>query len=100
MAAVQAAGRGEVVAGLRPEAIDLATADADGAMPLQVTLLEQLGADSYVYGTLAGDDVDRDKPFVVRVDGRFEPKRGETVHITPRGPVEHVFDADSGSRLP
>jgi multiple sugar transport system ATP-binding protein len=100
MAAVHAAGHAEVVAGLRPEAIDLATADTDGAMPLQVTLLEQLGADSYVYGTLPGDEADRDKPFVVRVDGRFEPRRGETVHITARGAVEHVFDAESGSRLP
>jgi multiple sugar transport system ATP-binding protein len=96
---VQAAGRAEVVVGLRPEAVDLATADTAGAMPLLVTLLEQLGADSYVYGTLASDDPDRDKPFVVRVDGRFEPKRGETVYIAARGEIEHVFEADSGSRL-
>jgi multiple sugar transport system ATP-binding protein len=99
MATVQAAGRAEIVVGLRPEAVELATADTAGAMPLLVTLLEQLGADSYVYGTLASDDPDRDKPFVVRVDGRFEPKRGETVYIAARGEIEHVFEADSGSRL-
>jgi multiple sugar transport system ATP-binding protein len=87
------------VVGLRPEAIDVATADTPGAMPLRVTLLEQLGADSYMYGTLPGDDADRDKPFVVRVDGRFEPQRGETVHVTARGAVEHVFDPESGARL-
>ncbi len=99
MAAARAVGRREVVVGLRPEAIDVATADTAGAMPLRVTLLEQLGADSYMYGMLPGDDADRDKPFVVRVDGRFEPQRGETVHVTARGAVEHVFDPESGARL-
>jgi multiple sugar transport system ATP-binding protein len=99
MAAARAGGRSEVVVGVRPEAVELATADTVGAIPMQVTLLEQLGADSYMYGTLPGDDADRDKPFVVRVDGRFEPERGETVHITARGTIEHVFDPVSGSRL-
>jgi multiple sugar transport system ATP-binding protein len=98
-AAAQAAGLDRVVVGIRPEAVDVSTADTVGAMPLRVTLLEQLGADSYVYGTLPGDDADRDKPFVVRADGRFEPRRGETVHITARDDIEHVFAPDSGSRL-
>jgi multiple sugar transport system ATP-binding protein len=68
-------------------------------MTMQVTLVEQLGADSYVYGLLPGDDAAADKPFIVRVDGRNEPQRGETVSVLARGAVEHVFDPESGVRL-
>jgi multiple sugar transport system ATP-binding protein len=98
-AALRSAGRSEVIAGLRPEALEITTPGTEGAMPLQVTLVEQLGADSYVYGLLPGDDAMQDKPFIVRVDGRYEPQRGETVSIAVRGPAEHVFDPESGSRL-
>ena len=98
-ASVQSTGRSELIVGLRPESIDIVTPDAAGAMPMHVTLLEQLGADSYVYGLLPGDDVEKDKPFIVRVDGRYEPKRGETISVAARGAAEHVFDPESGDRL-
>ena len=68
-------------------------------MPLRVTLVEQLGADSYVYGVLTGDDPARDKPFIVRVDGRYEPRRDETISVAARGAAEHLFDEESGARL-
>jgi multiple sugar transport system ATP-binding protein len=93
-----AAGR-EVVVGLRPESFAVAAADTPGALTLRVTLVEHLGADSYVHGALPGDDDTRDKPFVVRVDRRVDPARGETLPIIPTGPIEHVFDADSGVRV-
>jgi multiple sugar transport system ATP-binding protein len=92
-------GRSQVVVGLRPEALDLVTPDTGGAMPMQVTLVEQLGADSYVHGVLSTDDTTTDKPFIVRVDGRHEPTRGETVFIATRGEVAHTFDAESGDRI-
>jgi multiple sugar transport system ATP-binding protein len=95
----QTAGRPEVVVGIRPEAVDLVASDARGAMPMQVTLVEQLGADSYVHGVLATDDTASDKPFIVRVDGRHEPQRGDTVSVAARGAVEHVFDPQTGDRI-
>jgi multiple sugar transport system ATP-binding protein len=98
-ASVRSTGRSEVIVGLRPESLDIVTPDAAGAMPMHVTLLEQLGADSYVYGLLPGDDVEKDKPFIVRVDGRYEPKRGETISVSARSAAEHVFDPESGDRL-
>ncbi|ONH32583.1 ABC transporter ATP-binding protein [Pseudofrankia asymbiotica] len=94
----------EITVGLRPESFAVATPDTlntqdgPGSLSLRVTLVEHLGADSYVHGTLPGDDT-RDKPFVVRVDRRVDPARGETLPLTLTGPVEHVFNADSGRRL-
>jgi multiple sugar transport system ATP-binding protein len=95
---VQLEGRSEVIVGHRPESLDVVTADADGAMALHVGIVEQAGADSYVHGQLSGDD-EQDKPFIVRVDGHFEPARGETIHVAARGPAEHVFEPESGDRL-
>jgi multiple sugar transport system ATP-binding protein len=96
---IQLAGRTEVVAGLRPESLEIVTPDTVGAMPLTVTLVEQAGADSYVYGRLPGDDEAQDKPFIVRVDGHFEPARGDTIHIAAHQSVEHAFDTETGNRL-
>jgi multiple sugar transport system ATP-binding protein len=88
----------EVVVGIRPEAVAVATPDTPGAIAFKVTLVEQLGADAYVHGSLAGEG-DGEKPFIVRADGRYEPRRGETIWIAPRGPVEHLFDGESGARV-
>ena len=96
---VQSAGRAEVIVGLRPEAVEVVTADTPGAMPMEVTLVEQLGADSYVHGRLPGDDPAQDAPFNVRVDGRYEPRLGDIVYVSARGAAEHVFDPDSGIRI-
>jgi multiple sugar transport system ATP-binding protein len=98
-AAVRLTQHPEVVVGLRPESLDLASPDTPNAMPMKVSLVEQLGADSYVYGLLAGEDADHEKPFIVRVDARDEPRRGDRVSLVMRGPAEHIFDPESGERL-
>jgi multiple sugar transport system ATP-binding protein len=89
----------EVVIGVRPESVAVVTPDTAGAMALEVTLVEQLGADSYIHGSLAGEADGSEKPFIVRADGRYEARRGETVSVALRGPVEHVFHAASGARI-
>jgi multiple sugar transport system ATP-binding protein len=97
--AVLSAGRSDVVVGLRPESVEVVAPHTPHAMTMEVTLVEQLGADSYLYGLLPGDDAVGDKPFIVRVDGRNEPRRGETVWVLARGAAEHVFDPETGVRL-
>jgi multiple sugar transport system ATP-binding protein len=97
-AALQSANRSEVTVGIRPETVDIATADTTGALKLKVTLVEQLGADSYVYGLLTDDAADA-KPFILRVDARHEPQRGETISVVLRGEAEHLFDPDTGARI-
>jgi multiple sugar transport system ATP-binding protein len=96
---VRSAGRAEVTVGLRPEAVEIVTQRAPGAMEMRVTLVEQLGADSYVHGVLGTDEAGADKAFIVRVASRNEPQRDDRVWVAVSGAIEHVFDPDSGSRI-
>jgi multiple sugar transport system ATP-binding protein len=53
-AAARAAGLKELILGIRPESFD--AAQNGNGLRLKVTLVEELGADAYVYGTLTGGD--------------------------------------------
>ncbi|WP_109471765.1 ABC transporter ATP-binding protein [Ornithinimicrobium cavernae] len=91
------AGAGDrVVVGVRPEDLSLST-DGTG-LPIEVDVVEELGADAYVYGRVPGQEAD-DKPFIARVDGRTPPMKGEVVHFAPKSDHLHVFHAESGLRL-
>jgi len=84
---------GRVVVGVRPEDLEVS---ADG-LPIEVDVVEELGADAYVYGrTVLGDG---EHPIIARVDGRRPPAKGEVLHVTPRPGHVHLFDAASGERL-
>ena len=85
----------QIQLGIRPEAL----APADQGLTLEVTLVEELGSDSYVYGSLPGDNPATDRPIVVRVDGRSAPRIGTTMTVAAQPGSEHVFDADSGDRI-
>jgi multiple sugar transport system ATP-binding protein len=92
--ALPAAARGRrVVLGFRPESLELAT---DG-IPAQVEVIEELGADAYVFclAELGGAET----KLVARVDVRRVPRRGERLALAPSAEDVHVFDADSGLRL-
>ena len=90
----------EVVVGIRPEDVTL---NADGhGLPVTVEVVEELGADAYIYGSTpahTGDVEDAEMPFIARVDGRRPPMKGEVVHITPSEGHLHVFDPTSGQRI-
>ena len=96
--AAQAAGLRTLLLGARPESFGLAEASAEGALQLQVMLVEELGSDAYVYGALPGD-AEGDKHFVVRFDGRVPPRIGETVALSLRSDEEHAFNPATGERL-
>lgn len=84
-----------VTVGVRPE--DLELVDGEG-LAVEVDVVEELGADAYVYGRLAGSDANA-KPVIARVDGRRPPAKGETVHFRPKQGHIHLFDVKSGLRL-
>ncbi|MBE7187916.1 ABC transporter ATP-binding protein [Jatrophihabitans endophyticus] len=88
-------GRNTVRVGIRPESLDI----ADTGIPIVVSLVEELGSDTYVYGMLPGEEAAVDKPIVVRVDGRTGVQIGDKITVAPRPGEEHVFDAESGARL-
>ncbi len=64
---------------------------------MTVDLVEELGADGYLYGhtDIAGKRTD----IVARVDGRNHPNAGETVVLAPVPHHVHAFDIESGERL-
>ncbi|RBY87596.1 ABC transporter ATP-binding protein [Blastococcus sp. TF02A-30] len=88
----QASGS-SVTLGVRPE--DLVVG-AHG-LAVEVDVVEELGADAYVYGrTRVGEE---EHLITARVDGRTPPRKGEALHVAPRGGHVHLFDVRSGNRL-
>jgi multiple sugar transport system ATP-binding protein len=85
-----------VTIGVRPEDVVVSTSASTG-LTVAVDLVEELGADGYLYGHSEVDDKRTD--IVGRVDGRVHPNAGETVFITPKPGHVHLFDAESGERL-
>jgi multiple sugar transport system ATP-binding protein len=65
---------------------------------MQVSLVEELGADTYVYGQLPGDDPNT-KPFVVRHSGGISPAVGGVLGLDVAQGTELIFDPATGSRV-
>ncbi|MBO1902447.1 sn-glycerol-3-phosphate ABC transporter ATP-binding protein UgpC [Leucobacter weissii] len=85
----------DVIVGVRPEDLRVSSQSAAG-VEVQIDLVEELGADGYLYGhTTEGERVD----LVARVDGRNHPSIGETVVLVPEPRHLHLFDAASGERI-
>jgi multiple sugar transport system ATP-binding protein len=96
VAAARADGTEHVTIGFRPENTDL-VGPGDGGMPIHVDLVEELGADAYVYGTVALEG--QNERFVIRVDSDHEPHFGEIAYVKPRVGSHHAFHATTGERL-
>ncbi|MEO8555119.1 MAG: sn-glycerol-3-phosphate ABC transporter ATP-binding protein UgpC [Actinomycetota bacterium] len=90
-----AAGR-EVTLGVRPEDLTIVT-DGSG-LDVTVDVVEELGADAYIYGSTT-ETAGEIKPIIARVDGRTPPKKGAIVNLTPRGGHVHLFHAETGLRI-
>jgi multiple sugar transport system ATP-binding protein len=85
----------KVTIGVRPEDVKVAT--SGNGLPVEVDIIEELGADGYLYGHTRVDGKRVD--IVVRVDGRNHPNAGDKVFITPEPDHIHVFDTETGLRL-
>jgi multiple sugar transport system ATP-binding protein len=84
-----------VTLGVRPE--DLKVSPDGTGLPVTVEVVEELGADAYIYGvTPSGDAM---HPIIARVDGRRPPMKGETVHLVPESNHVHLFSQETGERL-
>ena len=95
---VAAAGEGgrTVTIGVRPEDMDLV--GAGEGLKTTVNLVEELGADAYVYGSADVNGEEHD--VIARVDGRKPPAKGEQVYFAPKPGHTHLFSTTSGERLP
>jgi len=86
---------GKLIVGVRPE--DVVIAKSGEGLTVEVDVVEELGADGYLYGHA---DVDGHRVDVIaRVDGRNHPDAGEKVVVTPVPKHVHAFDVESGERL-
>ena len=83
-----------ITVGIRPE--NLVVTNGEG-IEVDVDVVEELGADGYLYGQSHLDGANQD--IVCRVDGRVHPHAGDKVTLKPEGGVLHLFDIESGLRL-
>ena len=91
-------GLGEITIGLRPEAFRVSETQADGGLRMHVSLVEELGADSFIYGSLSGDGAGEAR-LIVRSHGRHVPRHGETISVDIVESEIHGFNPVSGLRL-
>jgi multiple sugar transport system ATP-binding protein len=87
---------GNITVGVRPEAWRVVGNSEDG-LPVKVTVVEDLGADAYVYGTCGVEGTPNN--IIIRVSGRDHVQKGETMYVTTDPHSVHVFDTDTGERL-
>ena len=92
--AAAARGLGRLLVGLRPEALRLS---GDG-IPARVEAVEVLGADAYVFCSAEVDGAET--RITARADARVAPERGDPVRLAADGNDAHLFDPESGERLP
>ncbi|MEY2815576.1 MAG: hypothetical protein RJA78_152 [Actinomycetota bacterium] len=84
-----------VTVGLRPE--DLVLTTKGNGISVEIQVIEELGADAFLYGntTIEGKKID----IIARVDAKNHPMAGETVNLIPQGGITHLFDVNTGLRL-
>ena len=87
---------GAVTVGVRPENWRLVGPE-DGGLPVTVTVVEELGADAFVYGTC--DVEGAPGTVVVRTAARGALAKGEVLPVTTDPEHVHVFDTETGRRL-
>jgi sn-glycerol 3-phosphate transport system ATP-binding protein len=110
---VSGAPGGELVVGVRPEALRLVTGAAeDHALQVRVEVVELLGHETIVYGSIRGHRVatastgagipslPAERAIVIaRLDARRQPAVGETITLGMSLEDVHFFDAKSGEAV-
>jgi multiple sugar transport system ATP-binding protein len=88
-------GHGDITIGVRPENWRI-VGEGEG-IPVKVTVVEELGADGFVYGTSGAEGTPDN--VIIRIDARRDHRKGEVLHVTTDPQHVHVFDTESGERL-
>jgi len=87
-------GDSSVTLGMRPEHLEACESEK-ALMYLQVEMLEKLGADTVVYGSLDQTDT----ALTVRLSGIHPVDTGDRLPVTITPEHLHIFDSDTGNRL-
>jgi multiple sugar transport system ATP-binding protein len=110
---VSGAPSGELVLGVRPEALHLMTGGTrEQSVQVRVEVVELLGHETIVYGSIRGHRVatasthagipslSSDRAIVIaRLDARRQPAVGETITLGISLEDVHLFDAKSGETV-
>jgi multiple sugar transport system ATP-binding protein len=98
---MKAVGPGRVTVGVRPESVGLSGAGA--AIPAVVNLVEELGAEAYMYvqleHTVRRTTLAAVPDFIVRVDPKTAPKVGTSIELHVKRESMLLFDVESGARI-
>ena len=85
---------GEIVLGVRPEHLEI----GGTGIEMHIDVVEELGADAYLYGQITNADNALAHSIVARTDGQDPPPRGSRVRVHPQPAHLHFFGVD-GRRL-
>ncbi|SFL56069.1 ABC transporter ATP-binding protein [Geodermatophilus ruber] len=103
LSALSTEGADRIIVGYRPESLDLVSETEPGAFPVLVGVVEELGSDAFLHGTLpelAEGESTESGQIVARVDPARPPAKGEQVYLRIQPGKEHLFSAATGQRLP
>jgi multiple sugar transport system ATP-binding protein len=101
--AVAKEGTGSATLGFRPESLDVVSQGSSGAFAVDVNVVEELGSDAFIYGTLASrhsDGITGGNDIIARVNPRDTPRKGDVVYLNVRENGFHAFSTKTGLRLP
>ncbi len=107
IAALTQDDKGSITVGFRPEDLDVVPVGTPDAIPVYVNIVEELGSDAFVYGSLTDDFGNAasvssgagDAQIIVRIDPRSVPDKGETIYVRVRPHVLHLFHPGNGERI-
>ncbi|GAB3406959.1 ABC transporter ATP-binding protein [Flindersiella endophytica] len=86
-----------VTVGIRPEAFRIVGNDENG-LPVEVAVVEELGADAFLYGLLNGGS-EAQTEIIARIDARKPPEKGVKVKLAADAERIHLFSTSNGARL-
>ncbi len=99
-AAERAQHTGPIKVGIRPESFRVS--EGQEGIPVKVTIVEELGADAYLFGVTddgVDSSIDAGTDVVIRIEARRHFTRGSTVYVTSDPNNVHVFDTETGERI-
>jgi multiple sugar transport system ATP-binding protein len=112
-------GERDAIMGVRPESFRVVSENDEGLLAV-VDVVEELGADAYVYATLdqgggsepvveqvvapgteePGEDTTKERvELIARVDARKPPARGSKIRLAVEPERIHLFSSESGLRV-
>jgi len=99
--------KGSITVGFRPEDLDVVPNGTPDSIPVYVNIVEELGSDAFVYGSLSDSlgsaavvhSTAADSEVTVRIDPRDVPAKGSVINVRVRPHLLHLFHAGNGERI-